>query len=65
MRIELSDREFHTVLAALRCAQARLQHETMALEDYRDIASNAGELDELDTNEIGGLCERLNRSNPC
>lgn len=58
----LSDREFHTVLAALRCWQQALERRTDQKPpppfDY--IASDDGSVDPLSPAEIDTLCEELN-----
>jgi hypothetical protein len=58
----VSRRELATILAALRCYQARnLQHERDITDTMiREIATDAGELDPLDSSEVDELCERLN-----
>ncbi len=58
-RLEVSDRELHTVLAALRQWQwigAEYQYR-IALED---IATNGGKVEPLTLDEIDALCERIN-----
>lgn len=53
MKIEINDREFATVLAALRCYQ---EFGCSA----EDIATNGGEFEPLSDDEIDALCEGLN-----
>ncbi len=55
-RIVVSDRELHTVLAALRWWQGERHH------DYgiNDIATNGGTCKPLTLDEIDALCERIN-----
>jgi hypothetical protein len=60
MRIDVSDREFHTILAALRCYQAHLGSPATAIYFDDDIASNLGEVEPLTEAEIDALCLRLN-----
>lgn len=55
---DLNDRELATVLAALRLRQRDLADEPRGNLD--DIATNDGEFDALDLEEIDALCERLN-----
>jgi hypothetical protein len=54
--MKLTTRELATVLAALRY----WQREGLAIDDH-DIATDGGNLKELDAEEIDDLCERLNR----
>lgn len=55
------EQELATVLAALRCyQQVRSQCGGDIPEDLQDIADNGGTLEALETDEIDGLCERLN-----
>jgi hypothetical protein len=56
MKIEIDDREFATVLAALRCYQAV----GCGAKGTIDIATNGGEFEPLDEEEIDDLCEELN-----
>lgn len=56
MKIEISNREFDTILAALRIWQ-RLGNED---QPEIDIATNGGESPNLSVDEIDGLCEELN-----
>ncbi len=55
--MKLTDRELGTVLAALRLRQSMLSERVL---DVEDIATNDGEFESLDEDEIDGLCERLN-----
>lgn len=64
MKIEITDREFHTVLAALRLWQ---RHETPGFKyeipfsrDLTEIAINRGKCNKLSLREIDTLCEELN-----
>lgn len=56
MKIEIDDREFATVLAALRCYQAA----GCGAKGTLDIATNGGEFEYLDEDEIDILCEEPN-----
>jgi hypothetical protein len=56
MKIEIGDREFATILAALRCYQAV----GCGAKGTLDIATNGGEFEHLDEDEIDILCEELN-----
>ena len=55
----LNDAELATVLAALRYWQHVLPSEGL-LHRFTDIASNGGELEPLDPDDIDALCERIN-----
>lgn len=59
-RIEVNDREFHTILAALRWWQeggaSECSHDGMIDE----IVSNGGEVEPLTVDEVDVLCERIN-----
>lgn len=57
--IGLSNREFHTVLAALRFWQQEKAVGKLPLE-LREIANNHGGTGPLSHNEIDALCERIN-----
>jgi hypothetical protein len=57
--MEVSEREFHSILAALRCYQDYLNSHPI-YPDYDDIASNLGQFVPLESGEINALCERLN-----
>jgi hypothetical protein len=58
MTIEVTERQFHTILAGLRCWQRYLAEHPIYVDD--DIASNCGEVQPLTQDEIDDLCERLN-----
>ncbi len=58
MKIELSNRELGTVLAALRY----WQHNLGFSAPLDDIATNGGAFTALDAAEIDELCERINCS---
>ncbi len=58
MIINISDREFHTTLAALRHYQETVVDRYDPNED--DIATNGGSVAALDVDEIDTLCERIN-----
>ena len=53
MKIEIDDRELATILAALRCY-------TEFGCSAEDIATNGGEFEPLDDEEIDALCEEMN-----
>ena len=57
--IEMTNRQFGTVLAALRLWQREMKNH---VEDsfLLDIATDGGILQTLDEHEIDELCERLN-----
>lgn len=60
-RRKFTDREFSTVLAALRYWQRNLEQGNVGEDDeFEPIASNAGALEPLDAEEIDLLCEQLN-----
>ncbi len=57
-QLEISDRELHTVLAALRLWQTGV-----GIFDHgalRDIVTNGGTHEPLTVDEIDRLCERIN-----
>lgn len=56
----VGDREQGTVLAALRHYQEFLRSGAPAVPGLLDIASNAGQLTPLSTQEIELLCEKVN-----
>lgn len=58
MKIEVSDQEFHTVLAALRFFQ--IQREREIPGDFLMLATNGHTIDRLDYDGIDALCERIN-----
>jgi len=66
MIINVSDREFHTILAALRWWQSgegeRIDHSEFWV--YDELATNDGEVKELTLAEIDDLCERINDPRP-
>ncbi len=55
-RLEISDRELHTILAALRWWQGERNHD----HGINDIATNGGTCKPLTLDEIDALCERIN-----
>ena len=59
MNVEVSEREFHTILAALRCYQDYLMAHPI-YPDYDDIASNLGAVVPLESPEINAFFDRLN-----
>jgi hypothetical protein len=60
-RMRISEREFHTILAALRYYQVQGQsHTTRRPTWIEEIATNGGEVVALDADEIDKLCEQLN-----
>ena len=59
MNLEVSEREFHTILAALRCYQEYLAVH-LIYPDYDDIASNLGQVVPLESPEVNALFDRLN-----
>jgi hypothetical protein len=54
-KLAVTDREFHTILAALRCWQASDDR-----EPFRDIASNCDSVQPLTNREVDALVIRLN-----
>jgi hypothetical protein len=56
MKIKISNREFATILAALRCYQAT----GIGVGGTVDIATNGGSFTYLDEDEIDALCEEFN-----
>lgn len=56
-RMQLSDKQRATILAALRFWQATPSDET---EDYNEIATNSGAHDALNLEDIDALCEQIN-----
>ena len=62
MNLEVSEREFHTILAALRCYHDCLSAHPI-YPDYDDIASNLGEVEPLESREVNALFDRLNNNN--
>ena len=61
MNIQIDDREFHTVLAALRYWQ---RHGAWQDGAPNDLATNNGDIEALTPNEIDALCERINIGEP-
>jgi hypothetical protein len=59
MNLEVSEREFHTILAALRCYQDYLTAHPI-YPDYDDIASNLGAVEPLESPDVNALFDRLN-----
>lgn len=57
--ITLSGRELATVLASLRATQNVQQHQPLAPE-IMAIATNLGEFEPLNHDEVDALCERIN-----
>lgn len=55
--LKLSEREFHTVLAALRFWQER-SHDTDEF-NFDEIATNLDEVEQLSDEEIDELCDRI------
>ena len=60
MKIEVTDREFHTILAALRLYQHETTTKIPFYNDIFRIATNDNALYRLRPNEIEMLCEELN-----
>lgn len=58
MKIEVSEREFHTILAAVRHWQCIREREIGSA--HLNIATNGGEVERLNDEEIDELCGRLN-----
>jgi hypothetical protein len=58
MKIQVSDQEFHTILAALRFFQIQRNREIQG--DYLEIATNGYTIGRLDYEGIDALCERIN-----
>ena len=58
MRLEVTDREFHTILAALRLWQR--QQAVPGASDCDAIATDGGSVEALDDAEIDDLCEKIN-----
>jgi len=58
MKIQISDQEFHTILAALRFFQIQRDREIQG--DYLEIATNGYTIGRLDYEGIDALCERIN-----
>ena len=59
MFLNVTSREFATILAALRFWQASDRNTATNAPEY-DIASDSGEVEPLGNDEIDALCERLN-----
>lgn len=55
--LQVSEREFHTILAALRYWQ---DNPSGGWRVENDIATNEGQVKPLDNDEIDDLCERIN-----
>jgi hypothetical protein len=62
MKLEVSEREFHTILAALRRCAFMIGKVPggRSLDAVKGIATNLGEVDALTEAEIDALCIRLN-----
>jgi hypothetical protein len=58
MQLRISEREFHTILAALRYYQ--VQDPENLPEWTENLATNDGEVPALDEGEIDELCVRIN-----
>lgn len=58
MTIEVSEREFHTLIAALRCYQETIATDGLTVE-LDDVASNGDAIEPLACTEIDPLIERL------
>jgi hypothetical protein len=58
MILNVSDREFHTILAALRHYQEDVVDRYHPNED--EIATNGGKIEPLNVVDIDQLCERIN-----
>lgn len=66
VRIRITDRDLHTLLAALRFYQELGQGGIAERFPWiDDLASNGGKVTPLDCGGIDALCERLNFSGPC
>jgi len=59
MLLSVTPREFATILAALRYWQANDRNTAAQSPEY-DIASDSGQFEPLDNDEIDALCEQLN-----
>jgi hypothetical protein len=59
MLLSVTPREFATILAALRYWQANDRNKAIKAPEY-DIASDSGEFEPLDNDDIDTLCEQLN-----
>lgn len=63
--LQLSEVEFHTILAALRFYQRLGQGDPdNRAEAIQDLATNSGNSSSLDANGIDQLCEKINFSFP-
>ena len=58
MKINVSDRELHTLLAALRFFQ--IQRDRELAGDFLEIATNGYTCERLSYEEIDALCQRIN-----
>src|SRR5690242_1415530 len=59
--LDVSEQEFHTILAALRFYEERGQGEPANRSNWiHDLATNGGQVISLDDAGIDDLCERLN-----
>jgi hypothetical protein len=59
MILNVTPREFATILAAMRYWQASDRNAATKAPEY-DVASNSGEFEPLGNDEIDALCEQLN-----
>jgi len=59
MLLSVTPRELATILAALRYWQVSDRNTATEAPEY-DIASDAGQFEPLDNDEIDSLCEQLN-----
>lgn len=61
MQIEITDRQLHTVLAALRYWQSvSTEVGTLTFSECTELATNSGACTELNAVEIDELCEDIN-----
>jgi hypothetical protein len=60
MRLEVTDREFHSIIAGLRALQLLPRGPSLQeLVTIDDIATNGGNVEPLTAEEIAALAERL------
>jgi len=63
LTIQLSEKEFHTLLAALRYYQQRkLGNSLLRIDAIHELATNGGRVRALTAAAIDELCERINTS---